>query len=138
MCQVWHCPGHENDGATTFWGQEVSEDEADKIKALLGVDRELHTPGENADQTEIRQAALEIAEDPAAAGLNARQTMLKWKEAHGSGRNLDFPSAEDIISNMQGLPDDYMVDIFGDGSQTTPTKWWAAMGGYGVWGSKVE
>ena len=26
-----------------------------------------------------------------------------------------------------------MVEVFGDGSNTYPTKWWAAMGGQGVW-----
>ena len=25
------------------------------------------------------------------------------------------------------------VRIYGDGSVTSPTKWWAALGGYGVW-----
>ncbi len=26
-----------------------------------------------------------------------------------------------------------MVEVFGDGSYTTPTKWWTAMVGLGVW-----
>ena len=34
---------------------------------------------------------------------------------------------------MEGHPDEFMVEVFGDGSNTTPTKWWAAMGGLGVW-----
>ena len=65
--------------------------------------------------------------------MNARQLMLKFKEAHGSGRNLEFPGAEEIETNMQGLPKDYKVNIYGDGSLTSPTLWWAALGGYGVW-----
>ena len=79
----------KKDGAKTFWGADVGEEETSKTKAILGIDRELHTPGADADQTEERQAALEISEDPALANLNARQLMLKCKEAHGSGQNLE-------------------------------------------------
>ena len=32
---------------------------------------------------------------------------------------------------MSGHPDDFYADVFGDGSYTTPTKWWAALGGQG-------
>ncbi len=34
---------------------------------------------------------------------------------------------------MQGYPNDYKVNIYGDGSYTSPTVWWAALGGFGVW-----
>ena len=34
---------------------------------------------------------------------------------------------------MHGFEDDVMIKIYGDGSLTNPTKWWAALGGYGVW-----
>ena len=34
---------------------------------------------------------------------------------------------------MQGYPGVYKVDIFGDGSHTSPTVWWAALGGFGIW-----
>ena len=34
---------------------------------------------------------------------------------------------------MQGLPEDYKVNVYGDGSLTSPTLWWAALGGYGIW-----
>ena len=84
-------------------------------------------------KTEERQAALDITEDSAVANLNARQIMLKHKAAHGSGSNLDFPDSEEIRDSMTGYPDKYHVEIYGDGSYTTPTIWWAALGGYGVW-----
>ena len=93
---------------------------------------ELHTPGTDAEQTRDRQEVLAIIEDPSVTNLNARQVMLKWKQAHGSGRGLEFPSEEQIREQMDGLPNDYYVPIFGDGSLTSPTKWWAALGGYGV------
>ena len=34
---------------------------------------------------------------------------------------------------MQGYPEDFKVDIYGDGSYTSPTVWWAALGGFGIW-----
>lgn len=34
---------------------------------------------------------------------------------------------------MTGYPENYNVEIYGDGSYTTPAVWWAALGGYGVW-----
>ena len=80
-----------------------------------------------------RRAALDIVEDPAIDNLNARQTMLKFKEAHGSGQNLQFPEAEEVEANMHGFPADHKINIYGDGSLTSPTLWWAALGGYGAW-----
>jgi len=62
--------------------------------------------------------------------------MLKHKGAHGSGQDLKFPDAHEIEANMQGFPADHMVDVYGDGSLTSPTVWWAALGGYGVWKPK--
>ena len=59
--------------------------------------------------------------------------MLKYKGAHGSGTNLRFPGSDEIEANMQGHPSDYKVNIYGDGSFTTPTLWWAALGGFGIW-----
>ena len=59
--------------------------------------------------------------------------MLKHKAAHGSGSNLDFPGAEEIRKNMEGYSEDYKVNIYGDGSYTSPTVWWAALGGFGIW-----
>ena len=34
---------------------------------------------------------------------------------------------------MQEFPEEYYVPVYGDGSYTTPEKWWAAIGGVGVW-----
>ena len=34
---------------------------------------------------------------------------------------------------MLGVEEDYFVGIYGDGSQTDPTNWWAALGGFGIW-----
>ena len=64
---------------------------------------------------------------------NARQLILKFKGAHGAGQNLEYPNADDINQKMEGTESDYMVNIYGDGSLTSPTKWWAALGGFGVW-----
>ena len=64
--------------------------------------------------------------------------MLKHKEAHGSGQNLDLPGNQETESNMQGHPSDYKVNIYGDGSYTSPTVWWAALGGFGIWVHKRD
>ena len=34
---------------------------------------------------------------------------------------------------MRGHTSDYKVNIYGDGSFTSPTVWWAALGGFGIW-----
>ena len=34
---------------------------------------------------------------------------------------------------MKDFDPQQLIQVYGDGSYTTPTKWWAAMGGYGVW-----
>ena len=59
--------------------------------------------------------------------------MFKHKEDHGSGENLEFLGSEEIEVNMQGHPSEYKVNIYGDGSYTSPTVWWAALGGFGIW-----
>ena len=76
---------------------------------------------------------MDIIEDHEVQGYNARQVMLKHKAAHGSGSNLTFPDANEIEANMQDYPTSFKVDIYGDGSYTSPTIWWAALGGFGVW-----
>ena len=55
------------------------------------------------------------------------------KQIHGSGVDLDLPDANQIEEAMRGYGPEHMVPIFGDVSYTTPTKCWAALGGYGVW-----
>ena len=34
---------------------------------------------------------------------------------------------------MRDREQSYFVEIFGDGSLTDPTCWWAALGGFGTW-----
>ena len=46
---------------------------------------------------------------------------------------LAYPDKQDIQRHMQGCDDNRYVNIYGDGSQTDPTNWWAALGGFGVW-----
>jgi hypothetical protein len=59
--------------------------------------------------------------------------MLKHKGAFGSGVPARFPNEEEIEDFMarHGLTEP--VETYGDGSLTTPTLWWAALGGYGIW-----
>ena len=118
----------------TYWGTNVDEDEEEDIKKLLGIDHSLDKLGPNADVTDEREQAIQIIQQGTAVGLNARQIMLTFKEANGSGTDpSDFPSFSDIDQNMAGHAPDYKADIFGDGSLTSPTVWWAALGGYGYW-----
>ena len=46
---------------------------------------------------------------------------------------LTFPEKQKVHRHMQGWEADYYVNVYGDGSQTDPTNWWAALGGFGVW-----
>jgi len=119
----------KTDGRCTYWGKLLTDSIDNKIQKLLGVDKELYTPGDNYDKTKERKEAVAIVEDPEVRGLNARQLLLKCKQAHGSGRNLDFPSQQHIAEAMHGFEDDVMIKVYGDGSLTNPTKWWAALGG---------
>ena len=64
---------------------------------------------------------------------NARQTMLQQKQAHGAGCMPSFPTEQQIAEAMEGYPEDSKIQVYGDGSLTTPTVWWAALGGYGAW-----
>ena len=59
--------------------------------------------------------------------------MMHHKKGHGTGINPDIPTEQAIHEHMAGQDSDYMVPVFGDGSHTSPTKWWAAIGGYGLW-----
>ena len=78
-------PAMKHNGKATYWGKALPEQVPEKVKKILGVDRELFTPGVNSDRTSKRQEALEIAEDPDYRYLNARQLILNLKGAHGSG-----------------------------------------------------
>ena len=79
----------------------MDDQEPEKTKRLLGIDRELHTPGMNAEETSDRKEALGITELPINANINARRMMLKWKKAHGSGQNLDFPCQQQINDSTE-------------------------------------
>ena len=76
---------------------------------------------------------METIEHPDRQGMNVRQTMLKFKEAHGSGIDLDFPSAEQIQEAMTGFGDDHKVLIYGDRGFTIPKRWWSGLDGFGIW-----
>ena len=76
---------------------------------------------------------MDIIDDTERRGKNARQTMLYHKGAHGTGIDPEFPSKAETHDHMRGHLDDYYVEVYGDGSYTTPTKWWVALGGQGMW-----
>ena len=42
-------------------------------------------------------------------------------------------SSISLTPGKTGSPPRHWVNIYGDGSYTTPTLWWAALGGYGIW-----
>jgi len=126
-------PAMKVDGNKTYWGTDFDDQLDENSKRMLGQDRELHNEGTNRDETDARKAALEIIDGSEMQGLNARQIMVKHKAAHGSGVDPSFPDADEIEGCMQGYPPSHWVNIYGDGSYTTPTLWWAALGGYGIW-----
>ena len=45
----------------------------------------------------------------------------------------NFPTEQQITEAMEGYADDNKIQVYGDGSLTTPTVWWAALGGFGAW-----
>ena len=114
-------------------GADFDEGTDEKTNVLLGTNKELQTGGKDADETQGRLEAIQILQDPGRNGRNARQTMLMQKQAHGSGEDLNFPDAEQIKEAMNDHGPSYFVAIYGHGSHTTPTKSWAALGGYGVY-----
>jgi len=155
-------PAMALDGNSSFWGHQLPDELDDKIKKLLGRNTYLKTPARDGQAQLLKDQALGIAEDDEWSGLNARQFMMKQKEAYGTGSNLDFPKATDIEMLHQGLdqsqgtrlnddndkvtdgedtitlnqfqPDGQgFYDVFGDGSYTTPRNWIAALGGFGLW-----
>ena len=100
---------------------------------MLGINLELSKGGADGEETRRRKDAIKLIDDPRRGNRNARQTMLKHKQAHGAGYMPTFPSEQEIAEAMEGFNDDHMVPAYGDGSQTTPSNWWAALGGYGAW-----
>ena len=93
-------PAMRHDGKATFWGRKINDDIDEKTKRLLGQDLELHKGGKNADETANKEAARELLEDPENKGLNARQVVLKYKQAHGSGVDLDYPTKQESDTHM--------------------------------------
>ena len=126
-------PAMKADGKGTYWGRQLPDTVDEKTKALLGVNTELYTPGTDQQITDDRKQAIAILQEPGNKWLNARQILLKIKQAHGSGVDLTYPTKDQIEEAMEGYGEDVQVRIYGDGSVTSPTKWWAALGGYGVW-----
>jgi len=53
--------------------------------------------------------------------------------AHGTGENLQFPTKQQIEAAMVNFDAGHFVGVYGDGSLTNPTCWWAALGGFGTW-----
>ena len=52
------------EGDKTFWGRDLDEGESEEVKKMLGVDMQLHKPGKDAKETERREGALDIIDDP--------------------------------------------------------------------------
>ena len=108
------------DGKTTYWGKQLPAIANDKTKTLLGVNLERHKPGKDQQITEDRKLALAILDEPGNKWLNARQILLKIKQAHGSGIVLTFPNQVHIEEAMEGHGENVQVRIYGDGSVTSP------------------
>ena len=49
--------------------------------------------------------ALELVDDPHRRCANARQTMLKHKDGHGTNINLIFLTQGEMEENMKGYPE---------------------------------
>ena len=128
-------PAMKHDGKATFWGKKIDDDLDESTKRLLGQDMELHKGGKDAEEIAGREDARELLEDPENKNLNARQVVMKYKQAHGSGVDLAYPTKQEIDSHMEknGYDNQHLTTIYGDGSHTSPTNWWAALGGFGIW-----
>ena len=126
-------PAMKPDGRKSFWGSIMDDNEDEDIVKAMGIDYSLETPGDNADKTEANEQAMEILEGREARGKNARQIMLAMKGGHGTGINPSFPEKGDIDRAMQNHEEDYFIDMYGDGSHTSPHTWWASLGGSGLY-----
>ena len=62
----------------------------------------------------------DMVSDLANARLNARQLMMKIKQGFGTGVNITFPRESEVETVMANHPADYHIQIYGDGSHTTP------------------
>ena len=80
----------KTNGEQTYWGREFDADADEMTKKLLGRGIAPNLGGRDAAETEAREQAKDILEDPAMEGFNARQLMLRQKQVHGTGVNLPF------------------------------------------------
>ena len=80
----------------TYWGLDFDEDTTDEVKALVGKDNILDLGATSGNETEAIQLATLILDDTANEHLNARQTMLRQKDAFGTG--ID-PSCPDVYTS---------------------------------------
>ena len=87
-------------GSKTYWGQDFDDDTEESIKRLIGKENTLEREGQNRDETDAMKAAKAILDQQEMKPLNARQIMLKHKQAFGSGSDLTFPTYEDIDAYM--------------------------------------
>ena len=93
-------PAMKADGKSTYWGRQLPDTVDEKANTLLGVNTELHRPGTGHQITDDRKQALAILEEPGNRWLNARQILLKIKQAHGSGVDLTYPTKAQIEEAM--------------------------------------
>ena len=52
------------DGNKSYWGSDSDDATDDKTKVLLGKDTKLHEGGLNVEETQAREEAIEIIQDP--------------------------------------------------------------------------
>ena len=127
---MWDSYCHEHRGELAYWGTEVDRHETPETKRRLGINLELSDGGNDCDETRRMEKAVKLIKDPMRGNRNARQTMLKHKQAHGVGCMPTFPTEQEIAEAMEGYEDGHMVQVYGDGSLTTPPiggQAWAAM-----------
>ena len=86
----------ETKGNATYWGQYFAEYTQEDTKKLLGYEPTLTMEARDGDETEARRQALQILQNHDMQGLNARQLMLRQKQAQGDGANLVFPDDDEI------------------------------------------
>ena len=115
---------------------------------MLGKDNTLDLGAADGKETEARELATLILDDPANEHLNATQIMLRLKDAFGTGIDPGFPDAdtmnnfesnltEEACSSVAPSPnatDDNPIilhTVCGDGSYTTPNNWWTSLAGFG-------
>ena len=125
-------PAMSIEGELAYWGTEVDSQETPQTKMMLGIDLDLTLGGVNGDETRRKKEATKLIDHHKRGNRNARHTMLQQKQAHGGGCMPTFPTEQETTEAMEGYADDQMIQVYGDGSLTTPTNWWVALGGFGA------